>query len=148
VFTWTVPVPLNWHDLQSLQLRIRDDAGTALWVRWDEPSNTFSLFNEAAGKFGRGFAPGSKARLQTPEAILHLSDTSVSALSSVLGTGPTSPTVALNLALSFKPSAAGRTFYVEVAASDDLFNEDPFVQAGTLTVRERQWAEKMEVAEE
>jgi hypothetical protein len=42
--------------------------------------------------------------------------------------------VTLNLALSFKPSAAGRTFRVEVAASDDAFHEDPFVVAGTLRV--------------
>jgi hypothetical protein len=36
--------------------------------------------------------------------------------------------------LSFKPSARGRTFRVDIAASDDLGNEDPFTFAGTLTV--------------
>jgi hypothetical protein len=51
-----------------------------------------------------------------------------------LGIGPTSPSVLLNLALSFKPSVAGRAFVVEVAASDDLGHEDPFAEAGTLTV--------------
>jgi hypothetical protein len=55
-------------------------------------------------------------------------------VNSPLGVGPTGPGVLLTLPLSFKPSAAGRTFRVEVAASDDLGNEDPFVEAGTLTI--------------
>jgi hypothetical protein len=133
-FTWTVPEPSNWHDLDSLQLRIRDGAETILWVHFDEASNSFSLVKEASGRLGRAFPAGSPARLQSPQATLHLADTSVTPVSSVLGSGPTSPSVTLNLALSFKPSARGRTFRVEVAASDDLGNEDPFALAGTLTV--------------
>jgi hypothetical protein len=69
--------------------------------------------------------------LQTPQSTLHLAE------SSVVASGPTSPTVTLNLALSFKPQAAGRTFVVEVAATDKD-NEgvlpDFFEQVGTLTV--------------
>jgi hypothetical protein len=124
-FTWTVPDPLTWHDLESVQLRIRDDAGIILWICFDEAGNTFSLFNEATGRFGRGFAPGSTKRLQTWRATLHLSDTSVVPIDSILGQGRTSPSVTLNLGLSFKPSAAGRTFLVEVSARDDHGNEDP-----------------------
>jgi hypothetical protein len=127
-FTWTVPEPLNWHDLESLQLRIRDDRKTILWVHFDEASNTFSLCNKKTGRCTRDFAPGSSNRLRTPYATLYLADTSV------VGSGPTGPSVTLHIPLSFKPLAAGRTFVVEVAASDDDGNEDPFVQVGTLTV--------------
>jgi hypothetical protein len=74
--------------------------------------------------------------LQTSRATLHLSDTSVVPIDSILGQGRTSPSVTLNLGLSFKPSAAERTFLVEVSARDDQGNEDPFTVAGTLTVTE------------
>jgi hypothetical protein len=130
-FSWTVPEGQNWHDLEFLQLRIRDDADTVISVLFDEASNTFSVFNEAAGKFEHGFAPGSPNRLQTPQATLYLAETSV------VASGPTSPTVTLNFALSFKPQAAGRMFAVELGATDDD-NEGQlpafFDQAGTLTV--------------
>jgi hypothetical protein len=66
--------------------------------------------------------------LASESAELHLSE------SSVTGSGPTGQSVTLNLSLSFGPQAAGRTYAVEVAAADDLGNEDDFVQAGTLTV--------------
>jgi len=99
-FTWTVPAPLNWHDLEFLQLRLRDGADVILWVRFDEASRTFSLFNEATGQFESGSAAGSPSRLQTPHATLYLADTSV------VGSGPTGPSVTLNLSLSFEPQAA------------------------------------------
>ena len=127
-FTWTVPEPQNWHDLQYLQFRIRDGKEIILSVLFDEASKTFSLVNEDTGEFGHGVAPGSKQRLQTPAVTLYMDDTSV------VASGPTSPTVTLNLSLSFKPKAAGRTFVVEVAASDDFGNQDDFTEAGTLNV--------------
>ena len=136
LFTWTVPEPRGWHDLQSLELRIRDGAHTVLWIDWDEATNTVSLFNQASGKFGPAFEPGSANVLQSAQASLYLAELTVKAVNSVLGTGPTSPSVQLTLPLSFKPSAAGRTLIVEVAASDHLGHQDPFVQAGTLTVTE------------
>jgi hypothetical protein len=136
LFTWTVPDPRNWHDLESLELRIRDGTHTVLLIDWDEATNTVSLFNQASGKFGPAFQPGSANVLQSAQATLYLADMTVQAVNGALGTGPTSPSVQLTLPLSFKPSAAGRTFIVEVAASDDLGHQDPFVQAGTLTVTE------------
>ncbi len=43
--------------------------------------------------------------------------------------------VTMNLSLSLKPPAAGRSYSVEVAARDDQGNEDDFFfEAGTLTV--------------
>ncbi len=127
-FTWTVPEPLNWHDLQFLQLRLRDGDDVILSLLFDEASKTFVLLNEKTGQPERAGIAGKPNRLQTPEATLYLADTTV------VGSGPTGPSVTLNLSLSFKPQAARRTFVVEVAASDDLGNHDDFVQAGTLTV--------------
>lgn len=127
-FTWTVPDPENWHDLQTLELRIRDGQSTILRLRWNEASNTFRLFNEKTSTFGPAFAPKSNNRLESNAATLYLADTSVQ------GSGPTGPSVTLNLALSFKPRAAGRSYEVEVAATDDLGNQDAFMHAGTLQV--------------
>lgn len=133
-FNWTVPEPLNWHDLASLELRIRDETETILHVQFDEATSSFRVLNEASGRSGNAFSPGSPVRLQSRHATLHLDSTSVGPVNSVLGSGPTSPTVRINLGLSFKPSAAGRTFDVFLAAKDDLGNEDEFGFAGTLTV--------------
>jgi hypothetical protein len=127
-FTWTVPEPLNWHDLKSIELRIRDDVETILRLKFDEASNTFRLFNEATGKFGPAFPAGHPNRLQTSQATFYLAG------ASIIGSDPTGPSVTLQLPLSFKPSAAGHTFNVEVRASDDEGNEPNFEQAGTLTV--------------
>jgi hypothetical protein len=130
-FSWTVPEGQNWHHLESMVLHIRDEEKTIISVLFDEPSNTFSLWNETKGKFTKSFAPGSRKRLQTPQATLHLADTSV------VADGPTSTTVTLNLTLSFKPRVAGHTFVVEVAATDkDNEGNLPefFDQVGTLTV--------------
>ncbi|HYS16460.1 MAG TPA: Calx-beta domain-containing protein [Candidatus Binatia bacterium] len=127
-FTWTVPEPRTWHELKALDFRIRKGKDIILWARFDEASNTFALFHEASGTFGRGVAPGSRHSLQTSEATLDMEDTSV------VGSGPTGQSVTLNLSLSFKPHAAGRNYIVEVAATDDLGNRDDFVRTGTLTV--------------
>lgn len=132
--TWTLPDPLNWHDLESLHLRILDDDGTILWLLWDEATNTFSVLNEATGRFGRAAAPGRPLRLQTPHATVYLAESSVGAVNGVLGNGPASPSVLITLTLGFKPSAAGRTYRVQLAATDDFGREDAFVDAGTLTV--------------
>lgn len=127
-FTWTVPEPQNWHDLQFLQLRLRDGNDIVLSVLFDEAAATLSLLNEATGRFGPSAAAGSSQKLQARDAVLDLSE------SSVLASGPTSPTVTLNLALSFKPRLAGATLVVEAAATDDEGNDSGFVEVGTLTV--------------
>jgi hypothetical protein len=97
-------------------------------VHFDEASNTFALFNAATGRFGPGVLSGSPLRLQTPEATLHMADTRA------VGSGPTGPSVTLDLSLSFKPPAAGHTYVVEVAAADDRGDREDFVAVGTLTV--------------
>ena len=133
-FTWTVPEPLNWHDLDRLELRIADGSAAILHVRFAEAGNLISVFNEATGEFGNDYPAGTDKRLQTRYATLDLAETTVRPVNGALGTGPNSPTVRLDLALRFKPLAAGKTYRVEVAARDDFGNEDPFAVAGTLTV--------------
>jgi hypothetical protein len=57
--------------------------------------------------------------------------------SEVIGSGPTGPSVTLNLALSFKPRAAGRVFRVEAFATDDFGNQQGFDEAGAIGVLAR-----------
>jgi hypothetical protein len=125
---WTVPEPLTWRDLETVDLRIRDDADTILWIRFDEARNTLAVFDPSTGAFSDAVTPGTAQRLQTRFATLYLRQ------SSVIGSGPTGPFVTLHLNTSFKRAAAGRTYVVEVAATDDLGHRDDFVQAGTIRV--------------
>jgi large repetitive protein len=125
---WTVPDPLNWHDLTSLDLRLRDEQGIAIWLRWDEADNFFHLVNPTGRATGGGGAPGDARVLSGKMARLDL------ATSSVVGSGPTGPGVTLTLDLSFKSNARGHTFMVEVAGLDDQGHQDAFMEVGTLTV--------------
>jgi hypothetical protein len=127
-FTWTVPSPFNWHHLNQLHFRIRDNNDVLIWIRFNESDRTFSVFNEAARSFGPAVPAGSHRRLEASSAILEMARTSV------VATGPTSPTVTLNLGLNFKPQTAGHTYVVEIAASDDDGHADDFIPAGFLTI--------------
>lgn len=132
---WTVPSGQVWRDLDTIDV-IADADRTAIWVRWDEAANTFSLCEAAAGEptpvdatCDTGGTPGSKKLLQTSRAKLHLAG------SSVTGSGPLGQDVTLVLDLSFKGGAGGKTFDVSVAASDDLRNQDTaFLPAGSVQV--------------
>ncbi|HKB01356.1 MAG TPA: carbohydrate-binding protein, partial [Gemmataceae bacterium] len=125
--TWTVPTG-GWRTLRDVQLRLRDETGTALWVKFNEAANTLSLYNPATGTFGPAKTLGSSAVLSNGAATVHL------AASTVQAAGPASPTVALTLDLTFRRSVAGRHFRVEVAASDDQGRSQPFELAGFLDV--------------
>jgi hypothetical protein len=127
-FSWAVPYPKNWHDLRNLQFRIRDGDNSILWMLFNESDRTFQLHNPASNHFGPAGLAGDPNALETPFAWLDLSQTSV------VAAGPTSPTVTLNLGLVFKPHAAGRTYTVEVSATDDEGNVDDFKPAGTLRI--------------
>lgn len=127
-FTWIVPDGGSWHDLNDLQLRIRDDEDTVLWLRFNEADRRFSLQDRGARKFGHAFPAGSHKKLSTPFVTLDLSRSSVGT------SGPTDPRVTLDLALRFKSKAAGRTFIVEVAATDKDGNDTGFLPAGSLVV--------------
>jgi hypothetical protein len=127
-----VPEGRGWRSLDTLQLRIRDGEDVILWVRFDEETGspgTLSLVDPKSGQVGSAHAPGSANRLQTEAATVHLVDSAVD--------GPPEPRVTLTLALSFKPQAAGRTYTVEVLATDDSGVQQGFDPAGTLTVERR-----------
>lgn len=128
-FTWSVPDPLSWHDLDFLQLHVRNGDDILMSLVFDEARQTFALLDEDTGDLGQAYAAGSRHRLETRKAALDLSQTSV------VGSGPTGQSVTLNLSLSFKPQAVGARYVVEVAATDDEGNQGSFEPAGMLTVR-------------
>jgi hypothetical protein len=143
---WEVPEGEVWRDLNTIDFRIRDKKKTALWVRWEEATNLISLLDtpktgkkdgeevanasRSSGIVGTpGDLPGSNVVLEAPLAELGLAE------SSVVGSGPTGKTVTLNFAVRFLDKAEGRSFILELAATDDLLNEDGFVQAGHVEVQ-------------
>jgi|GEM_PF-3032722 len=128
---WTVPDPKNWHSLKTLDVRLIDEEGAILQLRWDEATNTFSQINTANGQTRKSGLPGSHVRFNSPEVNLFLKD------SEVIGSGPTGPSVLLNLALRFKKQATGRTFTVEARATDDSGIEQGWDAAGEITVLPR-----------
>ena len=146
---WTVPVGEVWTNLKSIDFRVRDGHKIALWIRWDQAGNTFSLCRKGgksgdddtddddarAGQgpgadavCGPGQIPGSSGLLVTPFARVDLFN------SSVVGSGPGGRVVTLELALSFLKKAAGHSYIVELAAADDFGNVDRFVRASELRV--------------
>src|SRR5262249_39820642 len=101
---WTVPDPASWRSLTTLDVRLVDEAGEILQVHWDQANNTFTAFDPHTGLSSPTVTPGSPVQFETPALVLLLGDTTV------VTSGPTGPTVLLNLALQFKPQAGGRTF--------------------------------------
>ena len=79
------------------------------------------------GETGPAFVPGRPNVLATALGTLHLEGRSIEA------SGPESSTVTVTLEVSLKPQAAGRTYDVDVVATDDLDNIQA-EGAGTLQV--------------
>jgi hypothetical protein len=50
----------RWRLLNTVDIRITDDEGDALYVRFEEPSNTFSLLNLANGTFSSHVRPAAE----------------------------------------------------------------------------------------
>ena len=125
-----MPEPETWHSLDTLLVRLVDvdDDIEILQIRFDEATNSFSRFHPHLGRFGPSLEPGSHARFESPDVALLLRDTEV------IGTGETGPSVTLNLALQFKPGAAGRTFAVEMKAADDSGTVQGWDKVGRITV--------------
>ena len=129
--TWTLSWkhPRNWHDLDRLHLRIADAAGGILaWVRWDEASNTFSVYDGDTGQFGPGSAPGSRPPLLMPAASLETSR------SKVVGSGPQGLSVTLTITLHFTGRAPAGKYQVELLSTDDRGFSQGFEPAGVLTI--------------
>jgi hypothetical protein len=128
-FQWTHPQ--NWHLLDEIHLRFLDEFDqTILWIRFEEGSNTFAVYNADIGDFGPPVTPGSAGTVETPFATLYLSD------STFVGSGPTGPSVMLNYDVSFKATAANRTYRVLMMATDDAGVQEGFEPAGLVTVGE------------
>lgn len=129
-YLWRVPEPQNWHNLQFLELRVRDDDEALIWLRWNEADNTFQLINPRTGSpKGHAFVAGSDHVLRTEDGELNVKN------SSSVGSGPTGPEVTLNLALKFfEKSERKKPFVVEVAAADDSNQAQPFLAIGTIAV--------------
>lgn len=127
-FSWTVPEPLVWRDLEWLSLRLLDEKGRIVfWVRWTEADDRFALLDADGNEVASG-VNGSNTVLQTAYVSLNLKDVRVD------GSGPTGQTVTLFLPLNFADAAADQTFTVQVAARGDDGSEDPFVVAGKIGV--------------
>lgn len=129
-YLWRVPDPQNWHSLQFLELRVRDEHDALIWLRWSEAGNTFQRIDPRTGlPKGQAFVAGSDNVLRTEDAELDVKS------SSSVGSGPTGPEVTLNLALKFfKKSERRKPFVVEVAAADDSNQTQPFLAIGTIAV--------------
>lgn len=127
---WTVPGP-SWRELRDLDLRIRDASGIVLWIQMIERDPVrLALFEN--GRFGKPRPIGNDKALANEFAEVFLARTSVKA------SGPADRSVELNLDVTFTAAAGGRTYVVEVRASDDLGNVDDWKPAGTLTVKPRE----------
>ena len=130
--TWTLTWnhPRNWHALDDLHFRILDKKGRIVaWVRWDESSNTFSVYDERTRQFGRSLAPGSRRSLPMHGATLELSR------SSVVGSGPEGLSVTLTISLKFHGKALAGNYRIELLATDDRGLSQGFEPAGILTIQ-------------
>jgi hypothetical protein len=124
---WTVPGG-SWHQLKTVDLRLRDEQGIVAWIRFDESNNTFRLYDPQKNRFGPAKKPASHGVLSNRYVQIRLRNSSVTA------SGPNSPTVTLALEIRLKKKLAGRLLTVEAAASDDVGHRQDFAFAGLLDV--------------
>jgi len=121
--------PENWRKLNEAILRLTGSGSTdSLQIRYLEAPNTFSFYNDDAGKFGPAFEPGAQNVLETNEAKFYLEETAVQ------GSGPTGKSVKLRLVISFKPKAAGKTLDALFFVSDDNGDIQGYEPLGKITV--------------
>ena len=114
VVAWAVPEPASWRDLRALEVRIRNRGRVALWLRWDERSNTLAQVDPATGRaVGRHRRPGGGGTFGTGLATLDVAAVEVE------DSGPGGDAVALLLPVTFTPAAAGRAYLVEMGADHD-----------------------------
>ena len=129
--TWTLTWnhPINWRALDELHFRILDKKGRIVaWVRWDQSSNTFSVYNERTGQFGRSLAPGSRRSLPMRGATLELSR------SNVVGSGPKGLSVTLTISLKLNGKAPAGNYHIELLATDERGFSQGFEPAGILII--------------
>ena len=123
---WTVPAPNNWHDLSSIEMQICKKE-PLLWIRWDELTNSLTLLDSLGVPAATGVI-GASGTLENEMVSVSLAG------SSTVGSGPTGPSVLLNLLVEFKPAGNGRSCDVALAGSDDLGHVDDFKHAGKIGI--------------
>lgn len=129
IFGWVVPPPAVWRDIESMEVRVRDREKIAVWVRWNEATNTLVLVDPKTGKpVGTPRPLGARGRLVGELASL---DVGGSALED---SGPTGDHFALLLPLRFTTAAGGRRYQVEIGAGSDE-GERFFATVAQLAVR-------------
>jgi hypothetical protein len=127
-FSWTVPTPSVWRNLERLDLRLVDEHGRIVfWLRWAESDDRYALLDPNGRELVAG-APGSATVLTTPLVSLALRDVRTQ------GSGPTGQSVTLVLPLIFTQAAVDQAFTILVAGRADTGTEDPFAAAGTIRV--------------
>jgi len=119
---WTHPE--QWRELESLQLRIANEQGLLAWVKFDEATNSFQLWDPRIGSFGDAGVAGSKHTLKTRHVRLDLSQVSV------VDSGPEGRELSISFTLTFhRPARRGR-YNLELMATDDNGNSQGFEPAG------------------
>jgi hypothetical protein len=124
--TWTSPT--HWRDLNTVDIRLRSVHGIAIWLRFDEAANTIALIHPADVSVGPAFPPGSADELGGEQVSAILADSTVQARS------PDGPTVDLTFPLRFERSAAGNSYVVDAAATDDAGDVQDFDTIGTISI--------------
>jgi len=123
---WTHPT--RWRLLNTIDVRLMDGDQAVLWVRFDETDGTFSQYNPHSDKYHSPSLPGSNRVYAGNQVQMLLKG------SSAVGSGPTGPSVDLNLDFIFGPNAAGHVFRVEAFAEDDFGQQQGFEPVGTIEV--------------
>jgi hypothetical protein len=126
---WTVPVG-TWHSLDQIDIRISDSHGIVVIVRFDIDDQTVSLYNARSKKFGPAKKIGGHGVLANDDVEIDLSS------SSIVGAGPTAPSVSINLGLRFLQTDFRRDdFTIDVAASNDSGFSQAFEHAGQILLK-------------
>ncbi|MBS2011558.1 MAG: PD40 domain-containing protein [Deltaproteobacteria bacterium] len=120
--------PIRWRLLEAVHVRVVNDDGVAMWVRFREagPDLFLGLLGDD-GRFVEG-KPGEARTLASTGGSLDLG------ASAVVGSGPEGADVTLTLSLVPSEATRGHTFRVELLASDDLGHVQGFQSAGELAV--------------
>ena len=128
-FAWDLPAPTNWGGLGTLDFRLRSPSGAIVfWVHWDQVLDTYQLLDANGRPTGFAFPPGLPVPLFANGVTLDVGGVRTQ------GSGITGQRATLTLPFRFDGSTVGKTFAIEVSASDDEGRQDPFRAVGTITV--------------
>lgn len=125
--TWTHPT--NWRELNEMDVRLVDENGdAALWLGFDGDfgSKGALLIRDVDGLVAGIAIPGNNVLLENQLAALDVGDSIVN--------GEPGKTVSINYVVTFNEAAAGRTFDVELFASDDDNDGHGFEAFGSITI--------------